>query len=126
MAKGMGLMGEAGAEAIMPLKRNSQGKLGVVASGSIIKAIQKEVVAHITMNINAVDSRSFVEMMRTNKAGIESIVVENIMKNGAVKKCDKGDGVMATFTTTPLYAYQRGINHNVLVTEFEWERAAEI
>jgi phage-related protein len=26
---------------------------------------------------------------------------------------------MATFTTTPLYAYQRGINHNVLVTEFE-------
>jgi len=26
---------------------------------------------------------------------------------------------MATFTATPLYAYQRGINHNVLVTEFE-------
>ena len=28
-AKGVGLMGEAGAEAILPLKRNSQGKLGV-------------------------------------------------------------------------------------------------
>lgn len=28
-AKGTGLMGEAGAEAILPLKRNSQGKLGV-------------------------------------------------------------------------------------------------
>lgn len=26
---------------------------------------------------------------------------------------------MATFTATPLYSYQRGINHNVLVTEFE-------
>ena len=26
---------------------------------------------------------------------------------------------MATFTATPLYAYQRGINHNVLITEFE-------
>lgn len=30
-AKGTGLMGEAGPEAILPLKRNSQGKLGVVA-----------------------------------------------------------------------------------------------
>ena len=26
---------------------------------------------------------------------------------------------MATFSATPLYAYQRGINHNVLITEFE-------
>ena len=26
---------------------------------------------------------------------------------------------MATFTTKPLYSYQRGINHNVLITEFE-------
>ena len=30
-AKGTGLMGEAGPEAILPLKRNSQGKLGVMA-----------------------------------------------------------------------------------------------
>ena len=33
MANGAGLMGEAGPEAIMPLKRNSQGKLGVETSG---------------------------------------------------------------------------------------------
>lgn len=33
-AKGVGLMGEAGAEAIMPLTRSSSGKLGVVAQGS--------------------------------------------------------------------------------------------
>ena len=33
-ANGIGLMGEAGAEAILPLKRNSQGKLGVVAGGA--------------------------------------------------------------------------------------------
>ena len=33
MKNGMGLMGEAGAEAIMPLKRGSNGKLGVQASG---------------------------------------------------------------------------------------------
>ena len=33
MANGMGLMGEAGAEAILPLKRGSDGKLGVTAAG---------------------------------------------------------------------------------------------
>jgi len=33
-ANGIGLMGEAGPEAIMPLKRGSNGKLGVEASGS--------------------------------------------------------------------------------------------
>jgi lambda family phage tail tape measure protein len=32
-ANGVGLMGEAGAEAIMPLKRGADGKLGVQASG---------------------------------------------------------------------------------------------
>ncbi|MEQ1938620.1 phage tail length tape measure family protein [Mesorhizobium sp. CN5-321] len=32
-AKGMGLMGEAGAEGILPLRRNSQGQLGVMSSG---------------------------------------------------------------------------------------------
>tara|TARA_B100000282_G_scaffold264603_1_gene215258 strand:- start:160 stop:1896 length:1737 start_codon:yes stop_codon:yes gene_type:complete len=33
MANGMGLMGEAGAEAILPLKRGSNGKLGVQTTG---------------------------------------------------------------------------------------------
>jgi phage-related minor tail protein len=33
-AKGTGLMGEAGPEAIMPLKRDSQGNLGVRAGGA--------------------------------------------------------------------------------------------
>jgi lambda family phage tail tape measure protein len=32
-AKGTGLMGEAGPEAIMPLQRAANGKLGVIASG---------------------------------------------------------------------------------------------
>ena len=35
MANGMGLMGEAGPEAVMPLKRNSRGQLGVVAQGAM-------------------------------------------------------------------------------------------
>ena len=36
MANGMGLMGEAGAEAILPLRRGSNGKLGVQSTGSSI------------------------------------------------------------------------------------------
>ena len=82
MARGMGLMGEAGPEAVMPLTRTTGGKLGVQAEGSG--------EMNITMNINAVDSRSFVEMMRTNRASVESIVVENIMKNGTVRSAMRG------------------------------------
>lgn len=81
-ASGVGLMGEAGAEAIMPLKRTSSGDLGVQADGGGM--------TNITMNINAVDSKSFVEMMRTNRASVESIVVENIMRNGAVRGAIRG------------------------------------
>ena len=44
MANGMGLMGEAGPEAIMPLKRGRGGRLGVEASGG---------VGNITVNVDA-------------------------------------------------------------------------
>ena len=36
MANGAGLMGEAGPEAIMPLKRGKNGKLGVQSSGELV------------------------------------------------------------------------------------------
>tara|TARA_R100000315_G_C5196580_1_gene115145 strand:- start:350 stop:946 length:597 start_codon:yes stop_codon:yes gene_type:complete len=45
MANGMGLMGEAGAEAIMPLKRGRNGKLGVQATGGSI--------GNIVVNVDA-------------------------------------------------------------------------
>jgi phage-related minor tail protein len=72
-------MGEAGAEAIMPLKRTSSGDLGVRADGG-------GGMTNITMNINAVDSQSFVQMLRNNKAAVESLVIENIYRNGSVRK----------------------------------------
>lgn len=84
MAHGLGLMGEAGPEAVMPLTRTAGGELGVKAEGNGGGEM------NITMNINAVDSRSFVEMMRSNRASVESIVVENIMKNGAVRSAIRG------------------------------------
>jgi len=47
MANGMGLMGEAGPEAIMPLKRGKGGKLGVEASGG---------ATNIVVNVDATGS----------------------------------------------------------------------
>ena len=44
MKNGMGLAGEAGAEAIMPLKRGRNGKLGVQAEGGM---------SNIVVNVDA-------------------------------------------------------------------------
>lgn len=82
MANGAGLMGEAGPEAIMPLKRTSSGDLGVKAEGAG--------VTNITMNINAVDANSFVQMLRRNKAAITSLVVENILSDGQIRRTIQG------------------------------------
>jgi len=81
MARGMGLMGEAGPEAVMPLKRGSDGKLGVEGGGG---------TTYITVHINAIEPQSFAQAMRSNKAVVESVVVENIMRNGAVRSAIRG------------------------------------
>jgi len=81
MAHGMGLMGEAGPEAVMPLKRGSDGKLGVEGGGG---------TTYITVHINAIEPQSFAQAMRSNKAVVESVVVENIMRNGAVRSAIRG------------------------------------
>ncbi|HEY8595639.1 MAG TPA: phage tail tape measure protein [Devosiaceae bacterium] len=49
---GVGLAGEAGPEAIMPLRRGSDGRLGVAMSGSA--------TPNITVNVTATDARSFL------------------------------------------------------------------
>tara|TARA_R110002153_G_scaffold9281_1_gene38532 strand:- start:1901 stop:2167 length:267 start_codon:yes stop_codon:yes gene_type:complete len=48
----MGLMGEAGPEAIMPLKRGKDGKLGVAAEGSGAVTV----VQHFNFSANGDDS----------------------------------------------------------------------
>lgn len=53
MKNGMGLMGEAGAEAVMPLKRGSNGKLGVQASGGV-----GNITVNVTNNQSNADSDS--------------------------------------------------------------------
>lgn len=49
--RGMGVAGEAGPEAILPLARGSDGRLGVAGGGGAVS---------VTMNITATDARSFV------------------------------------------------------------------
>lgn len=56
MADGrIGLMGEAGPEAILPLKRDAQGRLGVSAGGS--QTVNN--ITNVTMNVRASDADSF-------------------------------------------------------------------
>lgn len=53
LARGLGLMGEAGAEAIMPLSRGPDGRLGVAASGGEGRPVA------VTVNIATPDAGSF-------------------------------------------------------------------
>ncbi len=50
MGQGLGLAGEAGAEAILPLARGSDGRLGVAGGGGAV---------NVTFNVTATDARSF-------------------------------------------------------------------
>ena len=49
--RGLGLAGEAGPEAILPLQRGSDGRLGVAGGGGAV---------NVTFNVTATDARSFV------------------------------------------------------------------
>ena len=62
MRGGTGLMGEAGPEAIMPLRRTADGSLGVAAQGG--SAI------HVTMNISTPDVEGFRRSQSQVAAGL--------------------------------------------------------
>jgi len=79
MANGMGLMGEAGPEAVMPLKRGSNGKLGVQSSGG---------VGNIVVNVDASgssvqgDSAQSQEFGRALAAAIQSEMLKQKRPGG--------------------------------------------
>ncbi|MCW5721955.1 MAG: phage tail tape measure protein [Devosia sp.] len=52
LGKGLGLAGEAGPEAIMPLTRGADGRLGVAGGGGAV---------NVTFNVTAQDARSFAQ-----------------------------------------------------------------
>ena len=79
MANGMGLMGEAGPEAVMPLKRGANGKLGVQSSGG---------VGNIVVNVDASgssvqgDSAQSEQFGRALAAAIQSELVNQRRPGG--------------------------------------------
>ncbi|NPV05664.1 MAG: phage tail tape measure protein [Syntrophaceae bacterium] len=76
MASGMGLMGEEGPEAVMPLGRTASGELGVkgMGSGGVV----------IVNNIRAIDTQSFADVCRRNPQAITQ-TVSSEMKDGKLK-----------------------------------------
>jgi tape measure domain-containing protein len=76
-AKGTGLMGEAGAEAILPLKRNSQGKLGVSVENGGQAA--KSNVYYINTTVNAGSNASPTDIAnKTSEALMRAIAKQEI------------------------------------------------
>jgi lambda family phage tail tape measure protein len=65
----MGLMGEAGSEAILPLKRGADGSLGVAASGA-------GSAPQIVFNVTATDAASFAR----SEAQISSMLARTAMR----------------------------------------------
>ena len=77
MANGAGLMGEAGPEAIMPLKRGSNGKLGVEVSTPAANAPQTE----MSVKVINVDDRASIGKYLNSPAG-EKVVLNVLRRNG--------------------------------------------
>ena len=87
MANGMGLMGEAGAEAIMPLGRDSQGRLGVYGSAvsgnnapTVIVNVENQSGTPLAAQENGV---SFDE--RFNRA-VVSVILRDQATNGPISR----------------------------------------
>ena len=77
MANGsVGLMGEAGPEAVMPLTRLNNGKLGVEAEGNGGGGDQK----NYNISINAVDAKSFAELCKRNPNAIITPFTDQVNK----------------------------------------------
>lgn len=68
LGRGLGLAGEAGAEAILPLARGSDGRLGVASSGGG--------AVNVTFNVTASDARSF----RDSEAEVSAMLLRAVRR----------------------------------------------
>jgi hypothetical protein len=83
MANGAGLMGEAGPEAVLPLKRDSHGRLGVVAGGSSDGGVVVNVNNQTSTPIEADDvGISYDDMERL----VIGIMLKDQARNGPVTR----------------------------------------
>lgn len=78
MARGAGLMGEAGPEGVLPLSRTSSGDLGV-------KAVGGSGGDTYNVSIYAIDSKSFVETMGRNPGAVLMTVNRALEKNPSAR-----------------------------------------
>ena len=79
----LGVMGEAGPEAIMPLKRKN-GKLGIATDGNNNSNNMQQTI-NITMNINTQDAKSF----QSNQSAIAAQMYQQ-MKSSALRNQKEG------------------------------------
>ncbi|WJH39419.1 phage tail tape measure protein [Aliirhizobium terrae] len=70
MAGGTGLMGEAGPEAILPLKRGADGALGVASAGG------GGAMPQIVFNVTATDAASF----RKSEGQVSAMLARSVMR----------------------------------------------
>lgn len=84
MANGMGLMGEAGPEAIMPLSRDSSGRLGVAAAGmgepTVIINVENNTATPVQANQTGV---TFDEQMQQF---VVNVVLRDQAQNGPISR----------------------------------------
>lgn len=91
---GLGVMGEAGPEAIMPLKRGRDGKLGVSAQGNsggttnVVVSLSPELVAQVLQQAEA----NSVQVVQSSAKGIVNASVKEVMKQRR-----QGGAMKATF-----------------------------
>lgn len=87
-----GLMGEAGPEAILPLKRTSNGKLGVVAAGGASSAVSEHTHIHNNFNISGSDPE-------TVRREIDKAIprIAEVSKAAVLDSRRRGGKMMATF-----------------------------
>ena len=85
-AQGTGLMGEAGPEAIMPLKRDSNGTLGVRAN------VQQSKPANVTINIvESAEKAGTQERKMDNGTDMITVFVEKV-KSAIASDISRGRG----------------------------------
>jgi len=83
LADGIGLMGEAGPEAIMPLERGPGGRLGVIAHGGGPQ------VVNYNINIKAMDSQDVQRALRKEKAFLEDLHFNSLKSNHPARRFEK-------------------------------------
>jgi phage-related minor tail protein len=80
-ASGAGIMGEAGPEAILPLKRGSDGKLGVQSGGSAPQSVRIEVENRSGTAIQA----SNASVRFDTEGMVVRIITDDIRRGGPIR-----------------------------------------